>query len=100
MDFYSKEKNCAYPHTSLRETLLKEAHSGGLVGHFGQDKTFEILSSRYYWPQLRKDTNNFVNQCLFAKQPKAQVLMSNYTTSTHSYNYMGEFINRLRIGIT
>ena len=38
------------PHTSLLEALLKEAHSGGLAGHFGQDKTFEIIFKRYYWP--------------------------------------------------
>jgi hypothetical protein len=25
---------------SMREKNLKEKHSGGLLGHFGQDKTF------------------------------------------------------------
>ncbi|KAA0037078.1 uncharacterized protein E6C27_scaffold86G001810 [Cucumis melo var. makuwa] len=46
--FLFKGEQLCIPHTSLREALLKEAHSGGLSGHFGQDKTFEIMSKRYY----------------------------------------------------
>jgi hypothetical protein len=34
---------------SMRENLLKEKHSGGLVGHFGHDKTFTKLSESYFW---------------------------------------------------
>jgi hypothetical protein len=33
-----------YSKCSMRENLLKEKHSGGLVGHFGHDKTFAKLS--------------------------------------------------------
>jgi hypothetical protein len=32
----------------MRDNLLKEKHSGGLVGHFGHDKTYAQLSSSYY----------------------------------------------------
>jgi hypothetical protein len=28
------------PRFSMRDNLLKEKHNGGLVGHFGHDKTF------------------------------------------------------------
>jgi hypothetical protein len=31
------------PKFSMRENLLKEKHSGGLAGHFGNDKTFSQL---------------------------------------------------------
>jgi hypothetical protein len=33
------------PKCSMRDNLLKEKHSGGLVGHFGHDKTFSQLRS-------------------------------------------------------
>jgi hypothetical protein len=33
---------------SMRDNLLKEKHSGGLVGHFGHDKTFAQLNNLYY----------------------------------------------------
>ena len=68
--FLFKEEKLCIPHTSPREALLKEAHSEGLAGHFGQDKTIEILSSKYYLPQLRKDTNNFVKQCPICQTTK------------------------------
>jgi hypothetical protein len=32
----------------MKENLLKENHSGGLSGHFGQDKTFAQLSAFYF----------------------------------------------------
>jgi hypothetical protein len=28
------------PRCSMRDNMLKEKHNGGLVGHFGHDKTF------------------------------------------------------------
>ena len=37
--FLFKGEKLCIPHTSLREALLKEACSGGLASHFGQDKT-------------------------------------------------------------
>ncbi|KAA0039232.1 Transposon Ty3-G Gag-Pol polyprotein [Cucumis melo var. makuwa] len=58
------------PHTSLREALIKEAHSGGLTGHFGQEKTFQIVIKRVYWPQARRDKD-----VIFAKEQKDLHLM-------------------------
>jgi hypothetical protein len=39
-----KGKQLCIPKLSMRENLLKEKHSGGLVGHFGHDKTFSKLN--------------------------------------------------------
>jgi hypothetical protein len=38
------------PKCSMRENLLKEKHSGGLVGHFSHDKKFSKLNGSYFWP--------------------------------------------------
>lgn len=32
----------------MRENLLKEKHSGGLAGHFGQDKSLAELSAYFF----------------------------------------------------
>lgn len=58
------------PHTSLRETLIKNLHSGGLGGHFGITKTIELVSTRFYWPQLRKDIQNYVKRCYTCQTEK------------------------------
>jgi hypothetical protein len=51
------------PNCLMRENLMKEKHSGGLVEHFGHEKTFAQLNSSYYWPGMRAYMNNFVNKC-------------------------------------
>jgi hypothetical protein len=48
-----KGNQLCIPKFSMRDNLLKEKHSGGLVGHFGHDKKFSQLSSSYYWPGMR-----------------------------------------------
>ena len=45
-EFLFKGEKLCILHTSLRKALLKKAHLGRLADHFGQDKTFQILSSR------------------------------------------------------
>jgi hypothetical protein len=37
----------------MRENMIKEKHSGGLSGHFGQDKTFAQLNDFYFWPGMQ-----------------------------------------------
>jgi hypothetical protein len=49
--------------SSMRENLLKEKDSGGLVGHFGQDKRFVQLNNLYYWLGMRTNVKKFVNTC-------------------------------------
>jgi hypothetical protein len=39
----------------MRENLLKENHSGGLVGHFGHEKTFAKLRESHFWPGMRAE---------------------------------------------
>ncbi|KAH9303465.1 hypothetical protein KI387_015048, partial [Taxus chinensis] len=56
MDFMIQEgllfkgNQLCIPRSSMREKLVKEKHSGSLVGHFGQNKTLAQLSAHYYWP--------------------------------------------------
>ena len=40
--FFFKANKLCIPESSLRLLLLQESHSGGLMGHFGRDKTFAI----------------------------------------------------------
>jgi hypothetical protein len=47
----------------MRENLLKEKHSGGLVGHFGHDKMLSKLNESYFWPGMREDVKIFMDRC-------------------------------------
>jgi hypothetical protein len=57
-----KGNQLCIPKCSMRDNLLKEKNSGGLTGHISHDKTFEQLSSSYYWPGMRKEVIKFVNK--------------------------------------
>ena len=45
--FLFKGSRLCVPQSSVRELLVREAHSGGLMGHFGVVKTLEILHSHF-----------------------------------------------------
>ena len=47
-----KDSKLCIPRCSMRENLIQEKHSGGLSGHFGQDKTFSLVSNFYFWPNM------------------------------------------------
>ena len=48
-------KNFSAICNSMMLYLIKEKHSGGLVGHFGIDKTLILLKEKYYSTQRYKD---------------------------------------------
>jgi hypothetical protein len=60
--FFRGNQQCI-PIFSMRENLLKEKHSGRLVGHFGHDKTFTKLSESYFWLGMREYVKRFVDRC-------------------------------------
>src|SRR4051794_32801718 len=51
--FLFKQNKLCIPESSLRKLLLQESHGGGLMGHFGRTKTYDILSTHYYWPKMK-----------------------------------------------
>lgn len=57
----------------MRELLTKEAHSGGLMGHFGVDKTLAILSDHFFWPHMRKDVISVYDKCIKCRQAKSKI---------------------------
>ncbi|RDX77604.1 hypothetical protein CR513_42257, partial [Mucuna pruriens] len=58
--FYLKKNS------SIRELLVKEAHEGELMGHFGVCQTYEALCEHFYWPKMRRD------KCLVYKIAKSK----------------------------
>lgn len=48
------------PDCSLRLQLISELHN---EGHVGRDRTFQLLTTSYFWPTMRKEVSRFVARC-------------------------------------
>ena len=51
----------------MRELLVREAHEGGLMGHFGIAKTLDILHDHFYWPNMKKYVARICDKCIVYK---------------------------------
>ncbi|XP_048630844.1 uncharacterized protein LOC125604595 [Brassica napus] len=50
----------------------REAHGGGLMGHFGVAKTLAHLKEHFYWPAMRRDVERVCSRCVTCTQAKAK----------------------------
>ena len=48
----------------LIPSVLELCHDGIAGGHLGENKTWKKVTTRYYWENMRKDTQNWVQSCL------------------------------------
>ncbi|KAK1641720.1 hypothetical protein QYE76_059525 [Lolium multiflorum] len=39
------------------DKACKESNAGGLMGHFGREKTLLMLANHFYWPKMRRDVD-------------------------------------------
>ena len=70
--FLFRGNRICVPICSIRELLVRESHSGGLMGHFGVHKTLDVLSEHFYWPHMRKDVERICAKCVACKQAKSK----------------------------
>lgn len=68
--FLFRDNQLCIPEGSLREVIIKEAHDGGLAGHFGKDKTLSLVEQTFYWPKLSKDVARYVERCQICRRAK------------------------------
>ena len=71
--FLFRANKLCVPNSSVRLLLLQESHGGGLTGHFGQKKTYEMLSDHFYWPKMRRDVIRFVERCVTCHKAKSKL---------------------------
>ena len=69
--FLFKGSQLCIPFRSRREKLVREMQSNGLDGHFGRDKTFELVNEKLFWPNIRRDMSRFVAACRVFQTTKA-----------------------------
>ena len=56
---------------SIRAELLRRHHDDKLAGHFGAEKTAELLTRKYYWKGLNKTVKKYTESCDICQRTKA-----------------------------
>ncbi|KAK1650346.1 hypothetical protein QYE76_068151 [Lolium multiflorum] len=51
----------------------EESHVGGLMGHFGREKTLLMLADHFYWPKMRRDVDRYVKRCITCNKSKSKL---------------------------
>jgi hypothetical protein len=49
--------------TELRLSILNSVHDSASSGHFGQTRTFDMLTRHYWWPGCRNFVKDHVSSC-------------------------------------
>lgn len=62
------------PSCKFRSLLLREFHETVIGGHAGVIKTLKRLSENFFWPNMRKEVQEFVAQCGVCQKTKYSTL--------------------------
>ena len=69
-----KENKLCVPNSSMRELLVHEAHSGGLMGHFDVRKHLKLYMSISFGQKMRRDVERIYSRCITCRKSKSRVL--------------------------
>ncbi|KNZ51414.1 uncharacterized protein VP01_3967g1, partial [Puccinia sorghi] len=58
-----KEKIVVPDNPSLKLSILESRHYSPLAGHFGQEKTYRLISRDFSWPGMTRDLKDNVKSC-------------------------------------
>jgi hypothetical protein len=71
--FLFRASKLCIPAYSIRNVLLQESHASGLAGHFGVQKTLDMLGDRFFWPHMRRDVQRYVERCTTCLKAKSRL---------------------------
>ena len=48
---------------ALKLKVAHQCHDAKVAGHFGRDKTLDLMKRNYYWPNIEEWVRNYVRTC-------------------------------------
>ncbi|MCO5570738.1 hypothetical protein L7F22_024466 [Adiantum nelumboides] len=60
---YYLDRICVPHNGALRKILIQEHHEVPFAAHPGINKTYRLLSTTYFWPQMQQDVVKYVKAC-------------------------------------
>lgn len=59
------------PEASIRQEVIRQCHDHPMAGHFGVERTHELLNRSYHWQHSRRDIDEYVKTCATCQRSKA-----------------------------
>jgi len=56
-------KGRVYAPKATRTRIMKSEHDSNIAGHFGKDRTMELISRNFYWPKMEEDVRAYCGNC-------------------------------------
>jgi len=56
-------KNRVYVAEGLRQRVMQSEHDSKVAGHFGRERTLELLSRNFYWTTMERDVRKYCSEC-------------------------------------
>ena len=76
---YSRATKLCIPKGLIRKLLVKEVHGGGLAGHFGINKTIDMLNEHFFCPKMGGDIHEVIFKCSICQKANRQFHQGLYT---------------------
>ena len=61
---------CVPKDDEIRTLLISEVHDSPMAGHFGMDRTLELLQRQWYWKGIQSDVREYVKSCVTCQRAK------------------------------
>lgn len=71
--FLFRENKLYVPQSYLHDLLVREAHRGGLMGHFGISNTLDVLYEHLFWPHMKCDVQKICERCISYIEAQSRV---------------------------
>jgi hypothetical protein len=68
----------------LKINVLQNNHDHILAGHFGQNRTLDLVRQTYVWPELQSFVRSWCQSCMHCKRNK-KLVISVHTISEFRY---------------
>ena len=63
---------CVADVPELKRKILQDAHGSKFAVHPGNTKMYQDVKQTFWWPNMKGEIAEFVSQCLYYQQVKAE----------------------------
>jgi hypothetical protein len=64
-------KGRLYVPKGFRSKVLEKKHDSRIAGHFGTERTLEMITRNFYWPKIEDKVREYCNKCNSCQRTKS-----------------------------